>query len=268
VEPRRPPVSAAGFWDGLYADGQDGWDLGEPAPALADWLDGGGRFLTASAGGQSSSSSWPFICGGPEMAPALPQSRTTAGPEMAPALPQSRTTVSGAALDAPRVAVPGAGRGHDARLLARRGYRVTAFDFAEAAVAEARRLAAAEGVELAVEQRDVFTLARDHAGAFDGVWEYTCFCAIDPDRRDEYARVLHAILRPGGLLLACFFPLRDGDGGPPFPVSRRDIERVLAGRFTVLEAGPPPRSVERRRGLEWLVRARREPSREAEPSDR
>jgi len=207
VEPARPPVSHAEFWDRLYAGGQDGWDLGEPAPALVDWLDTGGQF---------------------EPAPAA------------------------------RVAVPGAGRGHDARLLARRGYRVTAFDFAEAAVAEARRLAAAEAVELAVEPRDVFTLPHDHAGAFDGVWEYTCFCAIDPARRDEYASVLHAILRPGGLLLACFFPLRDGTDGPPFPVSREEIERVLAGRFTVLEAGPPPRSVERRHGLEWLVRARRE----------
>ncbi len=106
-------------------------------------------------------------------------------------------------------------------------------------MAEARRLAAAEAVELAVEPRDVFTLPRDHAGAL-------------------YARVLHAILRPGGLLLACFFPLRDGTDGPPFPVSREEIERVLAGRFTVLEAGPPPRSVERRLGLEWLVRAHRE----------
>ena len=206
MEPARPPVSHAEFWDRLYAGGQDGWDLGEPAPALVDWLDAGGQF---------------------EPAPA-------------------------------RVAVPGAGRGHDARLLARRGYRVTAFDFAEAAVAEARRLAAAEAVELAVEPRDVFTLPHDHAGAFAGVWEYTCFCAIDPVRRDEYASVLHAILRPGGLLLACFFPLRDGTDGPPFPVSREEIERVLAGRFTVLEAGPPPRSVERRHGLEWLVRARRE----------
>ena len=177
---------------------------------------------------------------------------------MATVSPPPRTTVSGTALYSPRVAVPGAGRGHDARLLARRGYRVTAFDFAEAAVAEARRLAAAEAVELAVEPRDVFTLPHDHAGAFDGVWEYTCFCAIDPVRRDEYASVLHAILRPGGLLLACFFPLRDGTDGPPFPVSREEIERVLAGRFTVLEAGPPPRSVERRHGLEWLVRARRE----------
>jgi SAM-dependent methyltransferase len=162
-----------------------------------------------------------------------------------------------AAESRPRVAVPGAGRGHDARLLARRGYAVTAFDFAEAAVAEARRLAAAEGIDVAIEQRDVFTLGRDHAAVFDGVWEYTCFCAIEPARREEYMRVLHAILRPGGLLLACFYPLREGGDGPPFPVSRGDIDRALAGRFIVLRAGPPGRSVERRRGLEWLVEARR-----------
>jgi len=195
-------VSTAGFWDGLYAAAQDGWDLGGPAPALEDWL-ASGRF------------------GGP------------------------------------RVAVPGAGRAHDARLLARHGYRVTAFDFSDAAVAEARRLAMADGVDIAVEQRDVFTLDRDHAGAFDGVWEYTCFCAIDPARREEYVQVLHAILRPGGLLLACFFPLREGGDGPPFPVSRADIDRALAGRFTVVRAGAPGRSAERRRELEWLVEARR-----------
>jgi len=202
-------VSTAGFWDGLYAGGNDGWELGTHAPALEDWLNAGGAF--------------------------------EAGP-------------------APRVAVPGSGRGHDARLLARRGYRVSAFDFAAAAVTEARRLAAADGVAVAVERRDIFTLGRDFVGAFDGVWEYTCFCAIDPARREEYARVLHTILRPGGLLLACFYPLREGGDGPPFPVSRADIDRALAGHFTVLEAGPPARSVERRQGLEWLVLARRDPS--------
>jgi methyl halide transferase len=275
VEPADSPVSHAGFWDSLYAAGQDGWDLGEASPALVDWLDAGGRF--EAGGGQPSRSSELFICGGPEMAPALPQPRTTVSCQPRTTVscqprttvssqpqttvsPLPRTTVSSQPRTtvSPRVAVPGAGRAHDARLLARRGYRVTAFDFSEAAVAEARRLAAAEAVEVAIEARDVFTLPRDHAGAFDGVWEYTCFCAIDPARRDEYASVLHAILRPGGVLLACFFPLRDGTDGPPFPVSRDQIERALAGRFTVLEAGPPPRSVERRRGLEWLVRARRE----------
>jgi SAM-dependent methyltransferase len=219
MEQHRAPVSAAGFWEALYAAGNDGWELGAPAPALEAWLDAGGAFTT--------------------------------GP--------------GARGGSPRVAVPGCGRGHDARLLARRGYEVRAFDFAESAVAEARRLAAADGVDLAVERRDVFTLARDLAGAFDGVWEYTCFCAIDPARREEYAQVLHAVLRPGGLLLACFYPLREGHDGPPFPVSRPDIDHALAGRFTVLEEGTPARSVERRQGLEWLVLARRDESRPRPP---
>jgi SAM-dependent methyltransferase len=230
VEQHRPPVSTAGYWDGLYAGGNDGWELGTAAPALEHWLDAGGKFEapTSVRGGGSAGA----ISGPPQM--KVRQS--------------------------PHVAVPGMGRGHDARLLARHGYRVSAFDFAEAAVTEARRLARAEGVDVAVEQRDVFALGRDYTGAFDGVWEYTCFCAIDPPRREEYASVLHAILRPGGLLLACFYPLREGDDGPPFPVSRADIDRVLAGRFTALEAGPPARSVERRRGLEWLVLARRIPA--------
>jgi SAM-dependent methyltransferase len=203
------PVSAPAFWEALYAQGQDGWELGEPAPPLRAWLQAGGRFEP------------------------------------------------GPGRDRPRVAVPGAGRGHDARLLARHGYGTWAFDFAPAAVREAGALARAEGLPVAVEARDVFTLARDYRGFFDGVWEYTCFCAIDPARRAEYADVLRDVLRPGGLLLACFYPIREGTDGPPFPVSVAAVERALAADFRILRAGPPAASVERRRGLEWLVLARR-----------
>jgi methyl halide transferase len=205
AEPRKP-VSAAAYWDGLYAERQDGWELGAPAPALEAWLASGGTFPPGA-----------------------------------------------------RVAVPGCGRGHDARLLARHGYAVTGFDFAEAAVTEARQLAARERAVLTFEQRDVFTLASDYRGAFDAAWEYTCFCAIDPDRRAEYARVLHDLLKPGGTLLACFYPLlKDGPDGPPFQASREDIEKALGPWFSIVQAGPPPASPERRRGLEWLVRAERQ----------
>ncbi len=209
MELARPPVSTPTFWEELYAGGDDGWELGVPAPPLAAWLDGGGRF------------------------PA----RDSTGPA--------------------RVAVPGCGRGHDARLLARRGYHVWGFDFAPAAITLARDLAAREGVEVEYEERDIFMLDRDHAGFFDGVWEYTCFCAVDPARREEFARLIHAILRPGGSFLGCFYPLRDGEDGPPFPVSRPGIERVLAPYFRIMDSGPPARSAERRWGLEWLVRAER-----------
>ena len=203
----RAPVSTSAFWEKLYAAGQDGWELGEPAPALVQRLEAG--------------------------------------------LPLAPGT---------RVAVPGAGRGHDARLLARRGYQVTGFDFAEAAVREARRLAEEEGVRVAFERRDVFSLAADYTEAFDAVWEYTCFCAIDPARRGEYVDVLHDVLRPGGLLFGCFYPLREGTDGPPFPVSREGIEADLAPRFDLLESAPPAASPERRRGLEGLILARRRAS--------
>jgi SAM-dependent methyltransferase len=155
------------------------------------------------------------------------------------------------------VAVPGCGRGHDARLLAQRGYHAVGFDFAEAAITEARALAATEGSAARFERRDVFTLAADFAGAFDAVWEYTCFCAIDPARRAEYVEVMRAILKPGGTFLGCFYPLREGGDGPPFPVALAEVERLLAPGFRVQESRAPAASVERRRGLEWLLRATR-----------
>ena len=156
-----------------------------------------------------------------------------------------------------RVAVPGCGRGHDARFLARQGYAVTGFDFAPAAVAAARTLARMEGVDVTFEERDVFTLPADHPHAFDGVWEYTCYCAIDPRRRDAYVDAMARIIRPGGWLLACFFPLRSVSVGPPFPVSRGEIHRRLAPRFRIAREFAPVQSPRGRQGREWVVLAYR-----------
>ena len=156
-----------------------------------------------------------------------------------------------------RVAVPGCGRGHDARLLAARGYDVTGFDFAPAALGAARAIAARESVDVTFEDRDVFALGRDLPNAFDGVWEYTCYCAIDPARRAEYVRSLAGTLRPGGWLLACFFPLRALTAGPPFPVSRAEVRRLLARYFVIERAFAPLRSARGRQGREWMLLARR-----------
>jgi methyl halide transferase len=195
-------VDRAEFWEGLYASGGDGWELGGPAPPLVD-------FVTAT--------------------------------------PPPRG----------RVAVPGAGRGHDARFLAARGYDVTAIDFSTAAVTAARALVERDGVEVEILQRDLFSLPQDYPHAFDGVWEYTCYCAIDPARRRAYVDVLRAIIRPGGWLLGCFFPLRALTPGPPFKVSAREIRRVLQAGFRIERAFPPLRSVRPRQGREWMVLARR-----------
>ena len=82
------------------------------------------------------------------------------------------------------------------------------------------------------------------------------YCAIDPARRAEYVEILAAILKPGGWLLACFFPMGDKPGGPPFGVSEAEVRRLLAGAgFEILEdyAG---RALDGRQGREWMVSAR------------
>jgi len=156
-----------------------------------------------------------------------------------------------------RVAVPGCGRGHDARYLARQGYDVVAFDFSEAALREARALARADGVTVDFQQRDIFALPSDHANAFDGIWEYTCYCAIDPARRREYVGAMSAILKSGGWLLACFFPMRAGGAGPPFPVSQAEVRRLFVPPFRIEREFRPLHSVRLRQGLEWMVFARK-----------
>jgi SAM-dependent methyltransferase len=195
-------VSTVEFWEGLYAAGGDGWELGGPAPPLVDFV------------------------------------RTTPPPRG-------------------RVAVVGCGRGHDARFLAAHGYDVTAFDFSPAALTAARALARRDHVRVAFEQRDIFSLPLDHAHAFDGVWEYTCYCAIDPRRRREYVDVMRAIIRPGGWLLGCFFPLRAPTPGPPFKVSPAELRRGLRPAFRIERAFVPLRSVRPRQGREWMVLAHR-----------
>lgn len=155
-----------------------------------------------------------------------------------------------------KVAVLGCGRGHDARLFARLGYEIWGFDFAAPAIRDARALARREGLAIVFEQRDVFDLAEEYRGFFDGVWEYTSFCAIDPARRREYVRLVRQILKPGGWLLACFFPVREGTDGPPFPATEAEIRRLFAAEFTFLESYVPAESAAGRVGLEWMILAR------------
>src|SRR5689334_15390215 len=85
-----------------------------------------------------------------------------------------------------RIIVLGAGRGYDAREFARHGFQVTAVDFSSQAVQEMRRLASPEA-PVEILQHDIFTLPESFNASFDYVLEYTCFCAIDPTRRAEYA---------------------------------------------------------------------------------
>lgn len=132
-----------------------------------------------------------------------------------------------------RVLVPGCGTGHDVRELARHGLSVTGLDVAPLAVARARSYdkVADEVYELG----DFFAFGPGTVPAFDGLFEHTCFCAIDPARRPDYVRSAAAALKPGGHLFAVFFTDPDNGGeGPPFGCAMAELDALFGKQFRLL----------------------------------
>jgi SAM-dependent methyltransferase len=148
--------------------------------------------------------------------------------------------------------VLGAGRGHDAREFARHGFKVTAVDFASHAVEEMHRLADPTS-PVEVLQKDIFELPHEWNNSFDYLLEYTCFCAIDPGRRAEYADLVKRLLKPDGLYIDLAFPLDGRAGGPPFAVKESEVMELFDQRgFQLLSREKPVESVSPRRHAEEL----------------
>lgn len=150
-----------------------------------------------------------------------------------------------------RALVPGGGRGHDAIMLAKKGLEVDLVDFAPSAVEAALIEANQAKVTVHAYRRDFFELPRSgfHQNSYDLFLEYTFYCAIDPGLRAEYARAAAALLKPGGILLGLFFPLQTDKPGPPFQVSREEIERLFTPYFE-LRFEEPKASIQPRSGRE------------------
>ncbi|HEY8377399.1 MAG TPA: methyltransferase domain-containing protein [Nannocystis sp.] len=128
------------------------------------------------------------------------------------------------------VLVPGCGRGHEARLLAQLGARVTAIDLSPTAIAQAQALTGPE-LSIAFAVRDLFTYI-GRAPEFDLVVEHTCYCAIDPARRADYVEAVASALRPGGRLVGLFYA-HGRPGGPPYTTDRAEVERRFQRRFAI-----------------------------------
>ncbi|GIX08303.1 class I SAM-dependent methyltransferase [Elioraea sp.] len=126
----------------------------------------------------------------------------------------------------------GEGEGRNAVWLARRGLAVTAVDFAPAALARARSLAAEHGVAVETIEADVARWRAPEA-AFDLVT--LIFLQLSPDERVPAHRAAMAALAPGGLLVLEAFAKGDRLAcGPRSDDSRYD-EAMLRADFAGLE---------------------------------
>ena len=140
-----------------------------------------------------------------------------------------------------RILVPGCGRGHDVLFLASQGFEVVGLDFAPKALEFGRAEAAKQGLDGArFVEGDFFDPPGDLLESFDGLYELTCFCAIEPKERDRFARSSARVLKEGGVLLSLLFPIEEREGGPPYGVSVEDLcQRHQAQGFTLEKVWDP-----------------------------
>lgn len=162
------------------------------------------------------------------------------------------------------VLVPGCGLGHDVVEIAKRtaAEQVVGLDVSPTAVKLAR--SQSESPSETYEQGDLFNLKAHHIGGYDWVWEHTCFCAIDQERREDYVDAVWAALKPSGYLLAVFYidPYdreHQPGGGPPHGANRLELEKhfIKTGMFRKEAAYVPTRSYPGREKRELLMCMRR-----------
>lgn len=163
---------------------------------------------------------------------------------------------------ADRILVPGCGRGHDVKEIARHcsDSAITGLDISPSALEYARKESVADNVTYL--EDDLFRLpSTEMAGSFHWVWEHTCYCAIEISLREAYVEAVHSLLAPGGEFLGIFYldPYDDEHrpgGGPPHGTSEEDLVEKFegSGRFRILERYVPDVSYPGREGLELMLR--------------
>ena len=147
------------------------------------------------------------------------------------------------------VCVPGCGTGHDARVWARAGFKVTGCDLAPSAVRLARERTAGAGLRAEFIQGDF--LRDEPPQKFDWLFEHTLFCAIDPAERELYTQAVLRWLKPGGDYLAVNYLIPDKDG-PPFGTTRAELWERFSPHLILLQEWVP-RSYPNRTGLELMM---------------
>jgi methyl halide transferase len=157
-----------------------------------------------------------------------------------------------------RVLVPGCGLGHDVRAIAAASptSEVVGLDISPSALDQARRfsLVGKETYQLA----DLFDLPVELTNGFEWVFEHTCFSAIEPRQCQDYVRGITRALQPEGALLAIFFlnPWDAGEapegGGPPFAVTREELDKLFGTQFELIEELNPGTAYPGREGREII----------------
>jgi len=148
-----------------------------------------------------------------------------------------------------RILIPGAGKGHEAIYLHRRGFQnVFVCDWAT----DAFHFLLEEEPEFPEDHllcSDFFKLNLE----VDLLIEQTFFCAIDPSLRPQYAQKAAELLVPGGRLVGLLFANPFPADGPPFGGTKEEYARYFEAYFSFSQFEIASNSIKPRAGNELFI---------------
>ena len=125
-----------------------------------------------------------------------------------------------ASLEGKTAVIPGCGRGYDVATFSKYCKEVTGLELAPTAVVSAQEFLGDSYQNASVMQGDF--LADSPKVQYDIGYDYTFFCALHPDMRDNWATSWSQNICSQGLLITLIFPVLPeearGQTGPPWPV--------------------------------------------------
>ncbi|KAG6475436.1 hypothetical protein ZIOFF_064656 [Zingiber officinale] len=126
-----------------------------------------------------------------------------------------------------RALVPGCGSGYDVVAIASPERFVVGLDISSIAIKKAK-----EGSS-SLPNANHFTFVEadffhwQPTEKFDLIFDYTFFCAIDPNMRPAWAEKMRELLNPDGELITLIYLISGKEGGPPYNCTVDDYEKVL-----------------------------------------
>lgn len=147
-----------------------------------------------------------------------------------------------------KILIPGCGNGYEAQFLFEEGFQnVWLIDISEHAVESFKKRVPKFPVKQVI-CGDFFELEDE----FDFIIEQTFFCAIDPQRRDDYCQKMANMLKPTGKLVGLLFnfPL---EAGPPFGGDKQEYKNRFSKTFSEVSIEECKTSIPPRMGREFWI---------------
>ncbi|KAF9918099.1 hypothetical protein BGZ65_012610, partial [Modicella reniformis] len=134
------------------------------------------------------------------------------------------------------VLVPGCGRGVDVFFLRSDQRKVYGLDISPIVVQECQKTQKSLNIpESQVEFKvDDFFTFNIPTGGFQLIYDYTFFCAIQPELRPQWGQRMAELVSKDGVLITLMYPLGNHTSGPPFAVSEAAYHEQLDANFECL----------------------------------